>query len=168
MRTLDKFAYPRNTFSVAEDLRKQSQRRRRTDPTVAAVAAGFRNVNARSFDGWYATNVGGSTSNETLHRWGLTSTDFDGLVLPQSGRVVGLGVVLNAARTAGTLTLGVYVEGVDSSQLITIDENNDTFVYAAVNVAFEAGEALTFVLNTSSFTPTSADIVGVYVDVVYG
>src|SRR5690606_32554060 len=111
------------------------------------------------FAGWGQASVSNGQSNVTLSRFG--SSLHAPLILPFAGSVTGVLVALSSQQTGGTLTIKIYVEGVDSGLAAVIDSENRLFVeeIAPKGVAgFEAGEAITVRISTSSWTPTSADV----------
>lgn len=84
--------------------------------------------------------------------------------MPTAGRVVGAILVTDTARTAGTATLQVRVNGTPTafaSGGVVIDgtttTSNSAFVAYENGVAFTAGQTVGAALVTSGWTPTTAD-----------
>jgi hypothetical protein len=89
------------------------------------------------------------------------------LVAARAGRVVGLHLISNAARTAGTATARVRVNGTpaafaaDAVQLNgTTTQRDSALVAYSSGLAFVAGDTLGIEVVTSGWTPTTADFVG--------
>ena len=87
--------------------------------------------------------------------------------MSRSGRVIGMILNSNAARTGGTLTGRVYVAGAGaafSSGACVLDATNTTsdseFVGYVNGVAFSAGQTLGMSVTGASWTPTTVDITG--------
>lgn len=98
-----------------------------------------------------AVSQGGSTNSEPL--------------MQAAGRVVGAILAADDARTAGTATLRVRVAGTGAAfngGAVALDGTNTTrdssFVSYANGVAFTAGQSIGAEVVTSSFTPTTANL----------
>jgi hypothetical protein len=88
-------------------------------------------------------------------------------VAPRAGRVVGLHLIANDARTAGTATARVRINGsptafaADAVQLNgTTTQRDSALVAYSSGLAFNAGNTLGIEVVTSGWTPTTADFVG--------
>jgi hypothetical protein len=88
-------------------------------------------------------------------------------VAPRAGRVVGLHLIANDARTAGTATARVRINGSptafasDAVQLDgTTTQRDSALVAYSSGLAFNAGNTLGIEVVTSGWTPTTADFVG--------
>jgi hypothetical protein len=86
---------------------------------------------------------------------------------PRAGRVVGIALIANAARTAGTATARVRINGTPTDFAANAVQLNGTstqrssgLVAYSSGVAFSAGDTLGIEVVTSSWTPTTADFVG--------
>lgn len=82
-------------------------------------------------------------------------------VMPWDFEVVGISVVSNAARTAGTLTVDATIDGTVTGLQAALDATNtlrDTGTQARGSDAALAGARVGCKLTTSSWTPTTADI----------
>jgi hypothetical protein len=86
---------------------------------------------------------------------------------PRAGRVVGLTLLSNAARTAGTATARVRIAGSatdfdgGSVQInATNTQRASGLVAYASGVMFNAGNSLGIAVVTDGWTPTTADFVG--------
>ena len=126
--------------------------------SAAAEGAYVRRRGALFLMGWGQANVPGSQSAVTLDRYGTSL--HRPLILPFSASVASLMVVMTAARTAGTLTVQVFIDGTASGLEAVIDGDNPLTVEetaAAGEYPFDAGEQVTLRITTSGWTPTSAD-----------
>jgi hypothetical protein len=86
---------------------------------------------------------------------------------PRAGRVVGISLIANAARTAGTATARVRINGSATEFAANVVQLNATntqrasgLVTYSSGVAFNAGNTLGIEVVTSGWTPTTADFVG--------
>ena len=95
-----------------------------TDMLSANAAEGsyVRRRGALLFTGWGQPNVPGNQSAVTLSRFGVAYQAP--LVLPFAGSVTALMVGMSSARTAGTLTVEVYIAGSASGFQAVIDSEN--------------------------------------------
>lgn len=118
---------------------------------------GFRH----QYDGWYADNVGAGSGPTQMSRF-ANGADVDKVFLPRAGSVTGVWVHSDEARTAGTLTVEVYVNGVGTGLTAVLDGTNTTFdaTTQALNLdTFVAGDQLDVRFTTDAgWTPISADI----------
>lgn len=92
-------------------------------------------------------SIGGSTAASTM-------------AFP--GRVVAISVALTAPRTAGTITVGTFLNGVaqtGAGQIITIDAvtTQNAFLSISPFVEFVAGNTVTGGLLPSGFAPATAN-----------
>lgn len=129
-------------------------------PSTAAdlnAAGGYR----QSVDGWYQDDVAASQAAVALSRAaaGALPTKW---IAPRDGSITGLWVKSNEARTAGTLTVDVYLDGVATGLQAVLDGTSTTFTAPtqAKDVdAFTAGQELDIRITTDgSWAPTTADI----------
>lgn len=85
------------------------------------------------------------------------------IVLPFSGSVIGIAVASNDARTAGSLTVDVTVNGTATGLQAALDGSNTQYhsaTQAKDTDAFAAGARLGVKITTSAdWAPTTADIV---------
>lgn len=128
--------------------------------SAAAAGAYVRRRGALFLSGWGQSNVAASQSAVQLSRYGVGWQAP--LILPFGASVIGLLVGMSTARTAGSLTVQVYVDGSASGLEVVIDGDNPLTVEetaVAGEYSFEAGEKVTLRITTSAdWTPTSADV----------
>lgn len=128
--------------------------------SAAASGAYVRRRGALFLSGWGQSNVAASQSAVQLSRYGVSWQAP--LILPFAGSVIGLLVGVSTDRTAGSLTIQVYVDGSASGLEAAIDGDNPLTVdetAAAGEYPFEAGEKVTVRITTSAdWAPTSADV----------
>jgi hypothetical protein len=110
------------------------------------------------FDGWGRQDVAAALTDVELARFG--NAWQAGLRLAVGGSVAALGVMASAARTAGTATVAVWVNGAATELAATLD---DTDTLAALETAdggatFAAGEEISLRLTTSGWAPVTADL----------
>ena len=110
--------------------------------------------------GWGQSSVAASQSAVQLSRYGVAWQAP--LILPFGGSVIGLLAGLSSARTAGSLTVLLYIDGSASGLEIVLDGDNPLTVEetaAPGEYIFEAGEKVTVRVTTSAdWTPTTADV----------
>lgn len=127
--------------------------------SAAAEQVYTRRRGALFFAGWGQGAVPASQSNVTLSRFG--SALHGPLVLPFGGSVTALLVCVSSQRTAGSLTVKVYIAGsasgmeavIDSEDRLTVEETATQGSYS-----FDAGEPITLRISTTGWAPTSADV----------
>lgn len=127
--------------------------------SAAAEQVYTRRRGAMLFAGWGQASVASGQTNVTLSRFG--SSLHGPLVLPFAGSVTGLLVSLSSQQTSGSLTMKVFIAGSDSGMEAVIDSENRLYVEetaAQGEYGFEAGEAITLRISTTSWAPTSADV----------
>lgn len=128
--------------------------------SAAAQGSYIRRRGALFLSGWGQSSVAASQSAAQLGRYGVS---WQGpLILPFSGSVIGVLAGVSTARTAGSLTLQVYIDGSASGLEVVIDADNPLTVEdtapAGIYV-FEAGEKVTVrITTTGDWSPTSADL----------
>lgn len=96
----------------------------------------------------------------------LTTTEY---VIPWEFSVVGIGVVSDLARTAGTLTADATINGTVTGVQGILDATNtfrDTGVQPRGFAVGAAGDRIGVKLTTASWTPVAADIVVVVYAIV--
>lgn len=112
----------------------------------------------------FSTNtVIGGSATRMVHG----PTDFIPYVAPEAGAIVGVSVGLESARTSGSVTFEVYVNGSGSGLTVTIDASNTQYHYATqaeTADAFAAGDRIDVRYTDSSFAP--ATNVGATADVL--
>jgi hypothetical protein len=108
-------------------------------------------------DGWRRTNVAAGLTASTVNRYG--SSDDAALQLPVACTVTGLLVALNAPRTAGSLTVALYVGGSVAGLTSIIDDSVPALDFVSGSVSLEPGEEVTVRLtSTGAWSPTTADL----------
>lgn len=112
-------------------------------------------------DGWYYDNVGAGTAATQMVRF-ANGADVDEVYFPRAGSITGVWVHTNDPRTAGTLTVEVYKNGVATGLTAVLDGTNTTFkatTQAAALDTFVAGDQLDIRFSTDAgWTPIAADI----------
>lgn len=108
-------------------------------------------------------NVGGTTQ-ASLSKG--NNSAIAGFSMIRAGQIIGLGVALTTARTAGTLDFRVLINGVvqnGAGEFVTIDATNtlDNNLELATPIAYSAGDVIDIECNTTSFSPTTAKATGV-------
>lgn len=120
-------------------------------------AGGYR----QTVDGWFQDNVAASQAAVAMAR-SSAPTFGDKLIVPRAGSVTGVYVKSNAARTAGTLTVTVYKNGVAVALTAVLDGTNTTFKFtssAKDSLTFAAGDELDLRVTTDAgWLPVTADI----------
>lgn len=114
-----------------------------------------------NFDGWYADNVGAGAGPTQMSRFS-NGADVDEVFLPRAGSITGVWVHSDEARTAGTLTVEVYKNGVATGLTAVLDGTNTTFdstTQAKDLDTFVAGDQLDLRFTTDAgWLPVTADI----------
>jgi hypothetical protein len=95
----------------------------------------------------------------------------DGIVMPKAGHVIGLLWTLTAAGSAGSLTIGVSIDGTEVAAtrqtITTAAEGYPTWMVSDVAPAFAAGQQIGVEITTDgSWNGTTADLT-VYLIVVF-
>jgi hypothetical protein len=151
-----------------------------TDVTVSGAAQGqvlvrgsseFQNLTTMtvSLGPFYINDLGGTGTTQATLGYFNTATalsrDTNNILISRAGRVVGLIMVSDAARTAGTATARVRIDGVgttfDSGSVVlngTETTSDSTFVAYGGGVAFTAGQTIGADVVTSGWTPTTANL----------
>lgn len=121
-------------------------------------------------DGFYYDNVNDSVSSyTTLSRFsGSLGSRF---YLSKNAKIKSWGVVSSGARTAGTLTVGLFWNGGGANKTLTLDgtntTTNKTWFYRSTGVDLSEGDYIEIKYITSNdFAPTTADI-QVWVELEY-
>lgn len=118
------------------------------------VAFGFMQANAAASQSAVALDVLGLAGN----------TEFN---MPDDGSAIGISVASNAARTGGTLTVDVTINGTVTGLQAVLNAANTQYDQARQNRnadAFSAGDRLGVKITTDgSWAPETADIVVVVV-----
>lgn len=147
---------PNNVLDRLEGLERNSRGSARSSLGLAAASENY----SRRYllEGWYDENVGGTITAVTLSRFAGLSM-HDGVAFPMAGTVKRLLLYSNAARTAGTLEVEVYLDGAAMGMIATLDDTVTQWVEeGGEGVPFEAGELITLRITTVGWTPTSADL----------
>ena len=107
---------------------------------------------------FYQDNVAANQSDVVLMFGGANGY----ILAPFRGSIVGISVVSNAARSAGTLVVEAYAGTTATGLKATLDGTNTTFHYATQQVKldnFSEGSLLSAQITTSAdWAPTTADI----------
>jgi len=133
------------------------------------VEADFNPLSAGGFKqsfGFFQDNVAASQSAVSLSD-GMSTRGYS---VPRAGSVLGVVVTSNEARTAGTLTITVFIGGTNTGFTAVLDGTNTTTkatLQAKDLDTFVAGDLIRTVITTdASWAPTTADI-NVTVEVEY-
>jgi hypothetical protein len=117
---------------------------------------------------WYLNDIPGTATSEMRHLYmtsssGVTQGDpgFNDVTMPEAGAVLGAFLMSTEARTAGTATLRLRVNTVDTAFLagaVVLDGTTTTrdSIFDTTGVSFSAGDEIGLNLTTESWTPTSA------------
>jgi hypothetical protein len=94
-----------------------------------------------------------------------------GIVMPKSGHVIGMLWTLDAAASAGSLTIGVTIDGTEDADTVqtvtTAAEGYPTWMISDDAPAFAAGEQIGVeITSDGSWNGTSSDL-AVYLIVVF-
>lgn len=117
---------------------------------------------------WGVANLAGTSNSQGFLPFLNSASAFvataEDLNLRVAGEIVGCILASNAARTAGTCTMRVRVAGTPTafnSGAVALDGTNTTkdasFVAPGSGVSFSATDAIGVDLQTSGWTPTTAD-----------
>lgn len=111
------------------------------------------------------TDVAASQSAVAMDVLGLAgNTEY---TMPYSGSVVAVSIASNAARTGGTATVDVTINGTVTGLQAALDGTNTQYHYASQGPdadRFSAGDRLGVKITTDgSWAPTTADVVVVVV-----
>lgn len=110
--------------------------------------------------GWYlATTIAGTGGPTALARY---NTVFSSWVVDRSGSIVGVSCRLSSVRTAGTLTVEVYKNGVATGLVAVIDAThtqNGIGTQARGLDTFVAGDFIHLQYTTVGFTPTANNLI---------
>jgi len=112
-----------------------------------------------------------TAASQTNAQLTLAPVTNDGIVMPQAGYVIGIAGTLTGAATAGSLTVGVSIDGTedtDTTQTIT----TATEFYASFKtddeaVSFDAGEQIGVEITTDADWDATTEDLAVYVFVVF-
>lgn len=109
-------------------------------------------------DGWFQDNVAASQTAVAL----VIANARTEIPMVTAGSVVGIVVYSNAARSAGTLTVDVTINGTATGCQAVLDGTNtqtDTGTQAVGTDTFTAGQRIGVKITTDgSWSPTTADI----------
>lgn len=114
----------------------------------------------QTIDGWYQDNVPASQSATVASR--LSGTAQNAFIPVRAGSITGICIWSNAARSAGTLTAEVYVNGSATGLQAILNGTNTTFkatTQAGGIDVFNAGDRIDIRISTDgSWAPTTADV----------
>lgn len=120
-------------------------------------------------DGWTQDNVTTSQTNVQLYRFNGTNVMTARFYVPNDAYLRKFTVTSTEARTAGTLTAKLFVDGVEW-KTISLDGTNtttNTTYYGRANTTFAEGNYIDMRLTTTSdWAPTTADIT-VWMEIEY-
>jgi len=126
---------------------------------LASVGDG-EGIHAKVAGWWYQDDVAASQSGVALNLGGEASRTE--IPVARAGSVVGIAVYSNEARTGGTLTVEVTIDGVGTGLTATLDATNTQTHYATQAIGlstFTAGQKIGVKVTTdASWAPTTADI----------
>lgn len=145
-----------NMVSRVEELERTARALERLGLTTSAAAGAYER--RYLLDGWGEENVPGTRAATRLYRFGNAAVWQRGVILGRRGRITGLGVAVNDARTAGSATLELWVAGSATGVTAVLDDTATVSAWEVADASFEAGEIIELYLTTSGWTPTSADI----------
>lgn len=156
--TLERDFLRGNLFDRQDALRNDVDAAARVNITREQADRNYQRIGAQQlFDGWSRTATAGQSA-ATMDRFG--SATFQTLRRAAGGSVTRLEVVSSAARTAGSCTIEVYIDGAASGLTAVLDAENTTFVVeeaALGEFEYAAGEPITVRMTTTAgWTPTSA------------
>jgi len=145
-----------NLLSRVEELERQMRVLERVGLTTSA--AGLSYGRRWLLVGWGDDNLSANQSATRLYRFGNAENWQRATIQARGGTIVGLGVTVNEARTAGSATVEIYVAGSATGATAVLDAGATVYTWETAAVSFEAGEAIELYLTTSSWGPTSADL----------
>lgn len=110
---------------------------------------------------FYQDNVTASQTNVTLS---LGLGAVNDVVMPRTGHVIGIAVLSNAARTAGTLNVYPTIDGAALTPTAQLDatntETHEVQIASELANAFLPGQTVGAEITTDgSWAPTTADII---------
>lgn len=121
----------------------------------------FKDGYRHTVDGWHRTNVTASLTAQVLDRSGVAGVAQQWIPVRQ-GSITGIVVRSTEARSAGTLTVEVYKNGVGTGLTAVLNGSNTTFkttLQAKDADGFVAGDQIDVRITTDgSWAPTTADI----------
>lgn len=110
------------------------------------------------FPGFMDIDVAASQSDVQL----LLPSGCDGYVVPCDGYIIGLTASLNAAASAGSLTIGVSIDGTEvaaTTQTVTTGQEVRAKFAVADRIHFLAGQQIGVEITTDgSWNATTADL----------
>jgi len=126
---------------------------------------------------WMVSDIPGTATTQASLGFATTTTTFGttarDIRMPFNGSVVGMFMASNTARTAGTAIARLRIGGVDkafNSGACALDGTNTTsdssLMSGILAPTFVSGETLGVNIQTSGFTPTTADLM-VWVTVAF-
>ena len=106
---------PGNPMDILLTTRKKLQWR---DRDMLTRYVGY---NAEKHEGWAHTSVGASVTGSQLNRFNSSSDAYRKYQPQVGGSLWKLGVSVGSSRTAGTLTVVVTIDGVDTEMTFVVD-----------------------------------------------
>ncbi len=158
--TIKQFLYSNNLIDQGQRHGKQIAQLQKEAVTKERLRQAYsRRGEDRGFGGWGQSDVAASQTAVTLSR---AAAWEQSLIMTRDGSVTALEVAVTEARTAGDLTVTVYVNGTATEMSVTINAEDDQFneeIAAIGEYEFSAGDAITLRLTTTSaWAPTTADL----------
>lgn len=140
----------------------QGSGRRRHHAADAELETDIVPAYQQTYDGWYKDNPAGTAGPTEMVRSGTGAYSNQAVVL-RPGWLTGVIVKGNDSRTAGTLTVTAYVNGVATGLTAVLDGTNvsQNVTFAGPGVyPVASGDFLSLYWETVGFTPTTMDFVG--------
>lgn len=116
---------------------------------------------------FYANDLAATTDVQANFGFFNTATAVsranNGQRMTRAGKIVGVMVTTDAARTAGTLTARPRINGTGNSGITAVVDGTNTTsnsTFSQSGVSFSANDVLTMSMVTSSWGPTTANAVG--------
>lgn len=159
--TIKGMLYRGNLIEKSTEHQNRLNQLERQTLTESAAGARFkRRGEERDYDGWGQQMVMANQTAVTLNRWGLSWQDT--FIPTRDGSFTALELAVSLARTAGTLTVTVYVNGTATEFLAAINDEDTNFVEELASVGeftFSAGDEITLRLTTTSgWLPVTANL----------
>ncbi len=128
--------------------------------TTIILQEEFGNGNKQSYS-FYQSDVAANQTTIQIDILGLAGNEE--ILLPYAGSVLAVAVASNAARSAGTLTVDVTINGTATGLQAVLDGTNTTYHYATQSKnadTFSVGDRLGVEITTdATWAPVTADIV---------
>lgn len=134
------------------------------DEVDVVIASAVAPVDRAVISGWGESAKNLSASIVQLKRFAADGTSAAAAAIPhvpsRAGSIIGLSVAMAAARTAGTATFEVYLNGVGTGLVVTIDATHTQYNSAAQAAAldpFLAGDRIDVRMSGASFSPVTGN-----------